>query len=702
MNDLPAPVSENRSVRSARFQNHLHRYKNQLRRRWWVVPLMVFAALGIQAYRLWTAPPAYTSVGKMIVNIKIQTQTGTGASYSEDLNNFLTTQVALMRSQTVLNRAAERVRSLKPDLKQSPVEVQFNNIPKTQMFDMRGVGEDPEYTAAYLQACMEEYINLKKEIRGTASETTLSGIMAELTRMEKELRRGEDDLLAFQSSNSVVFLQEQGNSAASYLAKLTSQLAGLQSELELLKSLSLEQNLERQQKRGAAGGANDSSGVSDSLSTLIGADADFLKIRQEIQLLKAEQTELSEFLRPKHPKMIELQDKLAQKEKLLEIFKEQSREQLTNRQGSIEIQIAALKKGISEWESRSLDASRKMAEYQKIKANNTRVQGLYDRLQATMQSLTTDKDISPESVTILERASPAIPDTDSAVVSLLIAAGVGLLLSLGLLLLLDRFDDRITSFTDLQDIFDETVLCQVPREIILNANGRLDLIHPQDDRHAFAEAYRNLRSSLLYMGENGAAHKLLLVTSSIPSEGKSVTAANLGITLAESGSRVLIIDADLRKGTLHEHFDKPVGPGLTEVLSREADWKSVVHLTATPNLSLMTRGRTARNPSELFLGPATKNLISELQTAFDLILVDTAPVMAADDVSTLAPLADGVVFVIRASFTSARIARAALDLLYQRRVNILGLALNAVAADSSEYYYYKYKSYYNDSPTRAK
>ena len=696
MNDIPVPAPENRSVRSARFQNHLHRFKNQLRRRWWIVPLIVFLALGVQGYRLWTAPKTFSSFGRMIVNIKIQTQSATGVSYTEELSNFLGTQVALMRSGTVLNRAAERVRSLKPDLKPVKVETQITVAPKTTIFNLQATGEEPEYTSAYLQACMEEYINLKKEMRGTASENTLSSIMGELTRLEKDLRRGEDELLAFQSSNSVVLLQEQGNSAASYLAKLTSQMANLKSELELLNSLSLEQNIERQQKTSSTA-KDDSSG--NALS-LLGADSDFLKIRQEILLMKAEKEDLSQFLRPKHPKMIVLEDKLTQKVKLLDIYKEQSREQLQNRRDSIVLQIATVQKGMDEWETRSLDTSRKMAEYQKIKANNTRLQGLYDRLQATVQSLSTDKDISPESVTILERASPALPDMDSAMTSMLIAAGVGL--ALGLLLLVDRFDDRVTSFTDLQDIFDEPVLSQIPREVILNENGRLDLIHPQDDRHAFAEAYRNLRSSLLYMGENGTLPKLLLVTSSIPSEGKSVTAANLGITLAEAGARVLIVDGDLRKGTIHQCFEKNVAPGLSDVLNRKADWKSVVHLTDTPNLSVMTRGDHTKNPSELFLTPTAKNFLTELQESFDVVLIDSAPVMAADDVATLAPQTDGVVFVLRANFTSARVARAALDLLYQRRVNILGLALNALAADSSEYYYYKYKSYYTDSPKRSK
>lgn len=702
MNEAQAPIQENRSVRSARFQNHLHRFKNQLRRRWWIVPLIVFTALGIQAYRLWTAPPAFTSIGRMIVNFKVQTQTGTGNTFTEEWSQFLGTQGTLMKSPVVLRRAEERVRTLKPDLKRVKVEMQPSVLPKTTIFLLQATGEEQEYTTAYLQACMEEYIILKKEMRGTASESTLSGIMAELTRLEKELRRGEDELLSFQSSNSVVILEEVGSTAAKRLGELTSDLARLQAELELLKSLSLEQNLERQ-KSGAARAASGRAADSDSaVNTLIGTDSDYLKINQEIRLLKATQKDASEFLRPKHPKMVELQDKITQKEKLLEIYKDQSREQLESRQGSIELQIESLKKGIAECETRSLDVSRKMAEYQKIKANNTRLQGLYDRLQATMQTLSTDRDISPETVTILEPASPARASTDSAVRSMMIAGVVGLVVALALLLLLDRFDDRVTSFTDLQDIFDEAVLAQVPREIILNPNGKLDLIHAQDDRHAFAEAYRNLRSSLLYMGEDGKLPKMLLVTSSIPGEGKSVTAANLGITLAEAGARVLIVDGDLRKGTLHEYFGKDAAPGLTEILSREADWKAVAHLTGSANLSVITRGRTARNPSELFLAPSTKNLLAELNSYYDVVLMDSAPVMAADDVATLAPLADGVVFVIRANFTSARIARAALDLLYQRRVNILGLTLNAVAADSSEYYYYKYKSYYTDSPKRAK
>ena len=128
------------------------------------------------------------------------------------------------------------------------------------------------------------------------------------------------------------------------------------------------------------------------------------------------------------------------------------------------------------------------------------------------------------------------------------------LLGVALLLLLDRLDDRMNSFTELQDLFDEEVLGQIPRERSISSKRQTSLIEPEDARHSFVEAYRNLRSSLLYMAETGERPKTILVTSSVPNDGKSLTAANLAITMASAGSRVLLVDADLRKGSLHRSF----------------------------------------------------------------------------------------------------------------------------------------------------
>jgi succinoglycan biosynthesis transport protein ExoP len=135
-------------------------------------------------------------------------------------------------------------------------------------------------------------------------------------------------------------------------------------------------------------------------------------------------------------------------------------------------------------------------------------------------------------------------------------------------MVIDRLDDSLNSFSEVADLFDENVLGQIPRESSLTSSGQMALLGPEDERHPFLEAYRSLRSSLLFMGEPGKVPKTILVTSSVPNDGKSITSANLAITLALSNSRVLLIDGDLRKGSQHSRFEINHGPGLSEVLSQ--------------------------------------------------------------------------------------------------------------------------------------
>jgi capsular exopolysaccharide synthesis family protein len=463
----------------------------------------------------------------------------------------------------------------------------------------------------------------------------------------------------------------------------------------LLTLLNLDQNLERQQKTTTLPGTTgDESRQGNNPLNLL--NTDYFKAKQDLQLKKAELQEWSEYLKPKHPRIVALNEDIARREKLLEIFKEQSQETLDNRRKSIALQMENAEAEIKEWEVKSLDVSKKMADYERIGAGKKRVQNLYDRLLLAMQSIGVDKDVSPETVTVLERATRSIPARDNPIIVLIIGAAIGLLAALAILLLVDRLDDRPTSFTDLQDLFDEPVMGQIPLVFSANRKEAVRLLQLDDDRHAFLEAYRNLRSSILYMASEGKRPRVGLVTSAIPSDGKSMTAANFAIILALSGSRVVLVDGDMRKGFLHRRFGLEPTPGFNEVLLGQTDWRKAVQPTSTANLSLLPRGNTARNPGEMFLSAASPKLIKELSAEFDYVILDTAPVMAADDVTSLSPQVEGVLFVIRANHTSARVARAALDLLYQREVSVLGLVFNGVETNAAEYYYYRYKDYYHD------
>jgi capsular exopolysaccharide synthesis family protein len=608
------------------------------------------------------------------------------------------TQQALMQSSIVQKRAYDRVAAGKSDLKHVSLKVVI--IPKTTVFALTATGEDPEETQSFLQSLMEEFILYKNEMRAKTSSQTLQGLTEEVIRLEKELAAADAELAAFRSTNSVVLSQESGNSAANYLAALNQKLASLKSEYGLLQLLTLDQNLERRQQTGDLLSLAPADAPDKSPGSADRPDTEYFRAKQQVLLLKAEQKELAQDLRPKHPKMIALTEDIARRERLLDIFRQQSAEQLDSKKSSLALQIQNLEKDVRDWDTKTLEISRKMAEEQRLKANCQRLQTVYERLSSTMKTVETSAPISPESVTISENASPAAATKAPLSHKALIGAFAGLAIGLLLLLVLDRLDDRMNSFTELQDLFDEQVLGQIPREKCgKDAAGSTLMVLSEDKRHAFVEAYRNLRSSLLYIAESGTRPRTVIVTSSVPGEGKSLTSANLAITLANSGSRVLLVDGDLRKGVLHELFGVSPEPGFTEVLAKGMSAEETIQPSNFPNLKLLPRGSVTHRSSELFVNPLAAKFLRDTAAQYDYVLIDTAPVMAADDVTSLAPNMDGTIFVVRADYTSARLARAALDLLYQRQVKVIGLVFNAVRPTTLDYYYYKYQDYYAVYPT---
>jgi capsular exopolysaccharide synthesis family protein len=267
-----------------------------------------------------------------------------------------------------------------------------------------------------------------------------------------------------------------------------------------------------------------------------------------------------------------------------------------------------------------------------------------------------------------------------------------LLGGIAILLLLDRIDDRMASFTEFQHHFSENVLGQIPKE---KTKGKVTLLQPDDARHIFAESYRNIRSSIFFMPYDGPRPKTLLITSAVPNEGKSTVSANLAITLALSGARTLLIDGDLRRGALRDAFDISSKIGFAEVLKQEVNWREVVVPTSYPSLFLLPRGKTISQPSEHLLRESTDNLLKDLYSHYDYILIDSSPVLAADDTTSLAPKIDATLFVVRLSYTSARLTRKSLELLHARQVNVPGVILNYVDTSLPEYYYYQYAEYYN-------
>jgi len=718
--DLLAPA--NRFVLSSRLYGSLHRWWLLLGRYWWALALLVVAVLVPVYFISASLGPAYESKARMWITGKLDVYEG--RVYTEELIDFLGTQAELLHSPVIENRALAKLKSgpLKlGDIAEParlaqqrsfwgvsasprfPFKVKAVEGAKSSTLDLRAVGADPVATRVFLDCLMDSYLEFKKESREKASDRTLTSVAGQVSQLEKELEAQQQKMHEFQVSNNIVFLQEQGNSASSYLALLNKQLATLHTELRFLRALQPDQWVEMQARHSDTAVEQQTAGQGasqDFLASLAGPQLELFKANQQAQLLKATRDQLSAFLRPQHPKILKLNEDIATQERLAQTSRDEALKQMVHRRQAVELEIQNLEGAFQEWDKRAIEASSKMADYDRIRQDLQRLQAAYDKLLGLIQTVDVSKKLEQENVGILEQASPAV-STHRTLKSLAIALFGSGLLSIGLLYVLSLFHDDFTSLTELENQLSAEVIGQIPSISLMEANGQPGIASVQRQRFEFLESFRSLRASLLFMGNGKPKPKAILVASSVPDEGKSTVALYLAATIAMANSRVLLIDADMRRATLHKFVGVAFTPGLAEILNRQISFKQGIVQTGLENLSFLPAGEPDLNPGELVLSPMWNRFLEETREQYDYIIVDTPPVLAADDASTLATKMDGVLFVVRGSYTAARMASGALDLLRQRHARVLGLVFNrAISSPYEHHYYQRYRDAYHWKPDK--
>jgi capsular exopolysaccharide synthesis family protein len=214
------------------------------------------------------------------------------------------------------------------------------------------------------------------------------------------------------------------------------------------------------------------------------------------------------------------------------------------------------------------------------------------------------------------------------------------------------------------------------------------LITKFNPKSPISEQYRTIRTNIEFASVDKEMRSLL-VTSSGPSEGKSSTTANLAVVFAQQGKKVLLVDADLRKPTVHYTFKLDNRIGLSTVLVGEKSLDDTIKETDVPNLHILTCGPIPPNPSELLGSNAMKQMIQKAQESFDMVIFDTPPVLAVTDAQILANTCDGALVVVRSEQTEYEAIQKAKELLEPAHAKLLGIVLNDVAqSKSSTYYYY--------------
>jgi succinoglycan biosynthesis transport protein ExoP len=288
-------------------------------------------------------------------------------------------------------------------------------------------------------------------------------------------------------------------------------------------------------------------------------------------------------------------------------------------------------------------------------------------------------------LSVIEPAVPPLaPSKPRKALNIALGAIVGLVGGVGLAFVFENLDTTLYTTEQIEAVTELSTLGQIP---VARGRRRITLFNGNSPQ---AEAFRRLRAHIFAL-DHGEPPQTLLVTSAQPGEGKSTVVANLALTIAQSDRRVIVVDADLRRPTLHKIFGMTNEIGLSSVLRQEATLDQAVQDSKTPGVHLLASGPLPPNPTELLGSPQMATLIRQLAGQFDLILLDTPAFLAVTDATVLASVVDGVILVVGRGQSQRKVVQAARRQLADIKASLVGAVVNRAARDSSYDYYQRSK-----------
>jgi capsular exopolysaccharide synthesis family protein len=554
-----------------------------------------------------------------------------------------------------------------------------------------------------VNAIAEVYVFSNLEKRTEANSTTGDFLQKRIAELQQQIRTSEERLVNYAKNNQIISLDPNQNTVVERLAGLNQQL--LQAENER-KTAEAAYNAAK--VPGAANALVDDGGKQNG-----DLEAKLIELRQKRAQLLVDATEEA-------PEVKEVDQQITELDKQLKDQRTRKSVTLltnlnTRYQQALERE-QSLRKAFEQQRAQTLSQNEAAINYriiqQEIETNKTLLNGLLQGAKENDVVLAG----KPNNISIVDYAltpdTPVGPNrTRTVIAAFFLSIGLGL----GLALFFEYLDDTVHSTEEVERVLHLPALAVIPsvgsaaRRRVLpgisktaalqkhsngNGNGNSELLMNIDGRSPLAEAYRHLRTSVL-LSTAGRAPKSLLVTSSLPGEGKTTTAVNTAVSLAQTGASVVIIDADMRRPRLQSIFDMQGQEGLSSILSSdvsEDEMLSMVREDEESGLSVLTSGPIPPNPAELLGSDQMRRLIATLQANYTHVVIDSPPVSSFTDGVLISTMVDGVLLVVHGGKSSRHIVRRSKQLLSDVGAKIFGVVLNNVNLQSHDYYYYQ--SYY--------
>ena len=581
-------------------------------------------------------------------------------------------------------------------LKVDPVKETRGYYKETRLIDVNFTHTDPQVAAKVVNAIAETYVFSNLEKKTETNTSTGDFLQKRVAELQQQIRTDEERLVNYAKNNQILSLDASQNTVVERLAGLNRQLLEAENER---KSAEAAYNAAR--APGAAGALVDADEkrIAETESTLV-------ELRQKRAQLLVDATDEAPEVKEVTEQILELERQVT------ELRSRKSTTLLTNLETRYRQTLAreeSLKQAFNKQRSETLTQNEAAINYriiqQEIETNKSLLTNLLQRSK--------ENDVvmagKPNNISIIDYAiAPDSPIGPNRMRTVFIALFLSVGLGIGFALFLEYLDDTVHSTDEVERLLHLPALAVIPsvsagaRRRLLGGPGTLqkhngnpasnpELLMNVDGRSPLAEAYRHLRTSVL-LSTAGRAPRSLLVTSSLPGEGKTTTAVNTAISLAQTGASVVIIDADMRRPRLQSIFDLRDRAGLSSILSNDLSEASILELLwkdEVTGLHLLTSGPIPPNPAELLGSDQMRRLIATLQSNFSHVVVDSPPVSSFTDGVLISSMVDGVLLVVHGGKSSRHIVRRSRQLLQDVGAKIFGVVLNNVNLQSHDYYYYQ-------------
>jgi len=685
-----------------------------LRKYMWIIVVTIVLVLSLSIFLAMRQKEMFEAKSQLVVN----TERGFGSRFDElpvvtelvsmEANRNVTTQVEILRSNKVINRTAKEL-GLTPEQRK---EIEINVHPVEDSDVITIIVKAPRKGVAINMAneLPRQYLEYSVEARKEEAMQSARYLQQEKDKVRKQLEEAEEALKNFKDTKNIKDLGQETQKKVSELIDFESKMEDTRVELEATRAKIHEIKAQLDEK-------GDQAIEQERIaSRTVEANPTVRHLTQALAQLEVEHARLSQIYEERHPKVLEVTAQIQEiKEQLrgLEVKTFTSVVTAPNPQYELLVKtLASLRADERALETKyhsfkdvvnNIDRSLSELPDEEIKLirlerNHKLLENLYTALNIKFQDFNTAEKTKKAPGRIIEEAYDAISRARTTkIFTIALGLMMGLLLGMVVAFTLEYFNDTIETPEQLEQSLHMSVLGQL---LFDDAVTEAEILCAEKPNTPIAESFRALRSRLKHaLGEREA--KSLLVTSTAVQEGKSFVALNLAVTFAQFGKNVILVDGDLRRPTIHKKF-KVENKGCTNVYVDKMDYRELILETEISNLSILPSGPlvlTENTPvisSEIFESDIMKNMMMELRQTYDVVVVDTPPVMAVTDSLIISSLVEGILFVVSAGELPSKEIVQAKNILESASAPLLGSVLNRTQFTHS---YYRYLYYYYDTQT---